>query len=80
MIFTLPMLDGVFKNGIGSFSNGQGFLIFTMLEGVFRLVCDLFSNKLEFFMSIMFQIISFLFVCSNMLVKDKQEVEETNMD
>ena len=80
MIFTLPMLDAVFKNGIGSFSNGQGFLIFTMLEGVFRLVCDLFSNKLEFFMSIMFQIISFLFVCSNMLVKDKQEVEETNMD
>jgi prolipoprotein diacylglyceryltransferase len=74
------MLDAVFKNGIGSFSNGQGFLIFTMLEGVFRLVCDLFSNKLEFFMSIMFQIISFLFVCSNMLVKDKQEVEETNMD
>jgi hypothetical protein len=78
MIFTLPMLDGVFKNGIGSFSNGQGFLIFTMLEGVFRLVCDLFSNKLEFFMSNMFQIITFF--CSNMLLKDKQEVEETNMD
>jgi hypothetical protein len=80
MIFTLTVLDGGFKNGIGSFSNGHGFFILTMLEGGFRMACDLFSNKQEFFMSIMFQIITLLFVCSNMLLKDKQEVEETNMD